>query len=165
VLRVSGAETDRWISDAGLAELLGQIPEEYVKDLPEPQHAAVNAVMLRGRSSGTGSRVRLARRLAWHALLERCTQTSPVLILIDDAQWLDAASADVIAFAARRTAGGGSGPLSLSGGRTARTKQRRNSTTRFTMSPPTPRWSRGRGGWRCPEVAGSTERRRWRRRP
>src|SRR4029079_15900892 len=28
---------------------------------------------------------------------------SPVLILIDDAQWLDAASADVIAFAARRT--------------------------------------------------------------
>jgi predicted ATPase len=47
--------------------------------------------------------VRLARRLAWHALLERCADASPVLILIDDAQWLDAASADVIAFAARRT--------------------------------------------------------------
>ena len=49
--------------------------------------------------------MRLARRLAWHALLERCAEASPVLILIDDAQWLDAASADVIAFAARRTIG------------------------------------------------------------
>ena len=105
VLRVSGAETERWISFAGLAELLGQMPEEYVAELPEPQRAAVNAVLLRGRSAGSSSRVRLARRLAWHALLERCAGASPVLILIDDAQWLDAASADVIAFAARRTAG------------------------------------------------------------
>ena len=42
---------------------------EYLADLPEPQRAAVNAVLLRGRSAGTGSRARLARRLAWHALL------------------------------------------------------------------------------------------------
>ena len=103
VLRVAGAETERWISFAGLADLLSQLPEEYLADLPEPQRAAVNAVLLRGRSAGSGSRVRLARRLAWHALLERCADASPVLILIDDAQWLDAASADVIAFAARRT--------------------------------------------------------------
>jgi DNA-binding CsgD family transcriptional regulator len=105
VLRVAGAETERWISFAGLADLLSQMPEEFVADLPEPQRAAVNSVLLRGRSSGAGSRVRLARRLAWHALLERCAGASPVLILIDDAQWLDAASADVIAFAARRTTG------------------------------------------------------------
>ncbi len=103
VLRVSGAETDRWIPFTGLVELLSQVPEEYVAELPEPQRAAVNAVLLRGRSAGSGSRVRLARRLAWHALLERCAESSPVLVLIDDAQWLDAASADVIAFAARRT--------------------------------------------------------------
>lgn len=102
VLRVSGAETDRWIPFAGLAELLSQVPEEYVAELPEPQRVAVNAVLLRGRSAGSGPRVRLARRLAWHALLERCAEASPVLVLIDDAQWLDAASADVIAFAARR---------------------------------------------------------------
>ena len=105
VLRVAGAETERWISFAGLAELLGQVPEEFVAELPEPQRAAVNAVLLRGRSAGSGSRVRLARRLAWHALLERCAEASPVLVLVDDAQWLDAASADVMAFAARRTAG------------------------------------------------------------
>src|SRR6476469_3696754 len=53
VLRVAGAETERWISFAGLADLLSQMPEEYVNDLPEPQRAAVNSVLLRGRSAGS----------------------------------------------------------------------------------------------------------------
>ena len=48
VLRVAGAETERWISYAGLADLLGQIPVSYLADLPDPQRAAVNAVLLRG---------------------------------------------------------------------------------------------------------------------
>jgi len=69
VLRVAGAETERWISFAGLADLLSQMPEEYMTDLPEPQRAAVNSVLLRGRSAGSGSRVRLARRLAWHGFV------------------------------------------------------------------------------------------------
>jgi len=102
VLRMSGVETDRWIPFTGLVELLGQIPEEFVDELPEPQRAAVNEVLLRGRSTESGQQARLARRLAWHGLLERCAEVSPVLILIDDAQWVDGASADVIAFASRR---------------------------------------------------------------
>ena len=105
VLRVAGAETERWISYAGLADLLGQVPVSFLADLPDPQRAAVNAVLLRGPSSGGGSRARLARRLAWQALLERCAAEQPVLLLIDDAQWLDAASADVIGHAARRVDG------------------------------------------------------------
>jgi DNA-binding CsgD family transcriptional regulator len=107
VLRVSGAETERWISNAGLADLLSQVPLEYVAELPEPQRTALNAVLLRGRSGGSGSRTRLARRLAWQAVLERCATVGPVLILIDDAHWLDAASADVIAYANRRATGRG----------------------------------------------------------
>jgi DNA-binding CsgD family transcriptional regulator len=103
VLRVAGAETERWISGAGLADLLTQMPVEYLTDLPDPQRAAVNGVLLRSRSHGGGSRARLARRMAWQALLDRCVQDGPVLLLIDDAQWLDAASTDVIAYAARRS--------------------------------------------------------------
>lgn len=102
VLRVAGAETDRWISSSALADLLSQIPAEFVEDLPAPQRAAVNGVLLRSRSHGGGSRARLARRLAWRALLVRCLDQGPVLLLVDDAQWLDAASADVITYAARR---------------------------------------------------------------
>src|SRR5690606_147008 len=105
VLRVAGAETDRWISYAALADLLGQVPVQFLADLPDPQRAAVNGVLLRSRSGGTGSRARLARRLAWQALLERSATDRPVLVLIDDAQWLDAASADVIAYVARRVGG------------------------------------------------------------
>jgi DNA-binding CsgD family transcriptional regulator/tetratricopeptide (TPR) repeat protein len=105
VLRVAGAETERWISYAGLADLLAQVPVDYLTELPEPQRAAVNGVLLRGRPSGAGSRARQARRLAWQALLERCAEDQPVLLLVDDAQWLDAASADVIAYVARRVSG------------------------------------------------------------
>jgi len=102
VLRVTGAETERWISYAGLADLLGQVPVDFLAELPDPQRTAVNAVLLRGRASGNGSRASLARRLAWQAMLDRCAESGPVLLLVDDAQWLDAASADVIGYAARR---------------------------------------------------------------
>src|SRR5687767_3253026 len=37
VLRVAGAQTERWISYAGLADLFSQVPVEYVADLPDPQ--------------------------------------------------------------------------------------------------------------------------------
>lgn len=102
VLRVNAAETDRWIRYAGLADLLTQIPPDFLVELPDPQRDAVDSVLARRESDGTGSRPRLARRLAWLALLQRCAEQGPVLVIIDDAQWLDAESADVIAYAARR---------------------------------------------------------------
>ncbi len=63
------------------------VPVTYLAEPPDPQRSAVNAVLQRGGSSAVGSRGRLARRMAWHALLERCALAGPVLILIDDAQW------------------------------------------------------------------------------
>lgn len=107
VLRVSGAETERWISYAGLADLLAQVPERFRAELPRPQRLAIDAVLMRTGSGGTGSRAQLARRLAWYALLQRCAADGPVLLVVDDAQWLDGASADVIGYAARRVGGRG----------------------------------------------------------
>ena len=113
VLRVSGAETDRWIPYAGLADLLSQVPTEFLADLPGPQRAAMYSVLglsqdreatADATEEATG-RAGLAPRLAWLALLERCAAVTPVLLLVDDAQWLDAESADVIAYASRRAAG------------------------------------------------------------
>jgi DNA-binding CsgD family transcriptional regulator len=102
VLRASGAETERWIPYAGLADLVSQVPAGFIGDLPDPQRAAINSVLGVSRADETGGQLRLTPRLAWLALLERCAATGPVLLLIDDAQWLDTESADVIAYAARR---------------------------------------------------------------
>jgi DNA-binding NarL/FixJ family response regulator len=105
VLRASGAETERWIPYSGLADLLSQVPPSYVGELPEPQRVAINAVLGVSRADEAGGQPRLTPRLAWLALLERCAAAGPVLVLVDDAQWLDAESADVIAYAARRVDG------------------------------------------------------------
>src|SRR5687767_12774056 len=95
VLRASGAETERWIPYSGLADLLSQVPPSYLSDLPDPQRAAINSVLGVSRADDAGGQPRLTPRLAWLALLERCAAAGPVLLLVDDAQWLDAESADV----------------------------------------------------------------------
>ncbi|MCM2575949.1 helix-turn-helix transcriptional regulator [Streptomyces meridianus] len=106
VLRTSGAEADRWLPYAALADLLARIPAAHVAALPGPLRAAVRAVLSGERRDGTGDRA-LAVRLAWQALLERCAAERPVLLLVDDAQWLDAPSADTLSAAARRFTGSG----------------------------------------------------------
>ncbi|HCA86308.1 MAG TPA: helix-turn-helix transcriptional regulator, partial [Streptomyces sp.] len=108
VLRTAGAETERWIPYAAMADLLGQVPTDHLDALPEPQRAAVDGVLLRDRRAVTGGRAQFACRLAWQSLLTQCTESGrPVLLLLDNAQWIDTASADTLAYAARRLTGGG----------------------------------------------------------
>ena len=47
----------------------------------------------------------LARRLVLPLLLAHCARQQPLLLVIDDAQWLDAESAELIGFAMRRRPG------------------------------------------------------------
>ena len=77
VLRVAGAETERWISYAGLADLLSQMPAALLAQLPDPQRTAANAVLLRSNTTGTGSRAVMARGLALQALLEHSADAGP----------------------------------------------------------------------------------------
>ncbi|NJQ03244.1 AAA family ATPase [Streptomyces zingiberis] len=106
VLRAAGTATERWIPYAVLAELLSQVPPDWLDALPGPQRAAMDGVLLRDRPAVSGGRAQFACRLAWQTLLARCAQAGPVLLLLDDAQWLDTASADTLAYGARRLAGG-----------------------------------------------------------
>ncbi|WP_232323895.1 helix-turn-helix transcriptional regulator [Catenuloplanes japonicus] len=103
VLRLTATVAERFLPYAGMAELLAQVPDEVVARLPGPQRAAFDTMLVRrGDSRGRGGRAELARRLAWQACLESAAE--PVLLIIDDAQWLDGASADVIGYASRRLA-------------------------------------------------------------
>ncbi|GAA2278476.1 LuxR family transcriptional regulator [Actinomadura luteofluorescens] len=96
VLRVAGTETERWVPCSGLAELLDQLPgaltaelpRERLSGLPEPHPAA--------------SSDHVACRLAFRGLLARCAEERPVLLLVDDAQWLDAESVHAVRYTVGR---------------------------------------------------------------
>ncbi|WP_127503644.1 helix-turn-helix transcriptional regulator [Actinoplanes solisilvae] len=96
VVRVRPARSERLVPYAGIGSLLAQLP---APPMPPAQRAAL-AALRQGLPPRAG-----ARRLVLPLLLERSARTRPVLIVLDDCQWLDAASAELIAFAMRRRPG------------------------------------------------------------
>ncbi|HVK22129.1 MAG TPA: LuxR family transcriptional regulator [Actinokineospora sp.] len=102
VLRATSAENERWIPGTALADLFAQVPTETVAALPDPQRRAVVDVLSGERIDAPGA----ALRMAWHSLLLAMAAETPVLVLLDDVQWIDATSADILAYAARRLPGG-----------------------------------------------------------
>jgi len=69
--------------------------------LPTHLREALDVALLRTRGAGAGPD-ELTVRIAVLEHLRRLADERPVLLVIDDAQWVDGASADVLAFAARR---------------------------------------------------------------
>src|SRR5919204_372462 len=98
VARVAGVESEMELPFAGLhqlcAPLLGRLDA-----LPEPQRAALRVAL--GLSSGPAAE-RFLVALAALSLLAEVAAERPLLCLVDDAQWLDAASRQVLGFVARR---------------------------------------------------------------
>jgi hypothetical protein len=98
VLRVVGVQSEMELAFAGLhqlcAPLLDRLPE-----LPGPQQEALRAAF--GMSAGSAPE-RFLVGLASLSLLAEAATEQPVVCLADDAQWLDRASAQVLAFVARR---------------------------------------------------------------
>ncbi|MFD8705651.1 helix-turn-helix transcriptional regulator [Kitasatospora sp. NPDC059648] len=98
VLRGAGVETEVELPFAAL-QLLLRPALDRLADLPGPQVAA-----LRG-AFGLAPAVRTDRLLVGLATLtlwSELAEDRPLLVLIDDAQWLDQASAAALVFAARR---------------------------------------------------------------
>lgn len=103
VLSVTGNEFDVEVSYAGLFDLLR--PTIAVLDhLPAPQREALHSAFAMG-SPSAGSRFGVAIGMLGH--LSHLAGQAPVLITVDDGQWLDAASVEAIAFVARRVAAEG----------------------------------------------------------
>jgi DNA-binding CsgD family transcriptional regulator len=92
-------ETEAALSFAGLADLLEPVLDETLQ-LPEPQRRALEIALLLRPADAAPDRRALAT--AFLNVLRSLAAASPLLVAVDDEQWLDSASAAVVAFAARR---------------------------------------------------------------
>ncbi|MFB7576351.1 AAA family ATPase [Streptomyces sp. NPDC056165] len=98
VLRVEGIESEMELGFSGLHQLF--LPVLHVLDrLPAPQAQALRSVF---GLVDAPVRDRLTVALAALSVLAEAAADTPLLCLVDDLQWLDQPSVDVLAFAARR---------------------------------------------------------------
>ena len=98
VLRARGVESEAELPFSGLLELLRPIIA-FLDRLPEPQAAALRSALALGPHEDND---RFAVHAATLGLLATVSEDGPVLALLDDAHWLDAASGEALAFATRR---------------------------------------------------------------
>ena len=96
------AAAEAAFSFAALADLLSPVLPEGLERLPGPQRRALAAALLLDELDGSAPDKRAIVFAVYQLLRER--DGSPLLIGVDDVQWLDAASASVLAFALRRLA-------------------------------------------------------------
>ena len=101
VLRASGSISESSISLAGLHQLLRPLLTA-VDDLPPAQRVSLNAAF--GLAGGGGPADLLQLYIACLALLSHQSDQAPLLLVVDDAQWIDQATLDILGFVARRLA-------------------------------------------------------------
>jgi ATP/maltotriose-dependent transcriptional regulator MalT len=98
VLRGVGIESESELAYAALHQIL-RPAFDRIDALPEPQAAALRAAFaLTGETVDEKFRVSLGVL----GLLSEVAEDRPLLVLVDDAQWLDQASVDALVFVARR---------------------------------------------------------------
>lgn len=107
IVRTGGAEAESRLGFAGLHRLLRPYLDR-VDRLPAPQHAAVSTAF--GLTSGSPPDLFLVG-LAALTLLADVAKETPLLCLVDDAQWLDPESLAALAFLGRRLDADGIGLL------------------------------------------------------
>ena len=99
--RPGASETS--LAFAGLTDLLSEVGDEVLDRLPRPQHNALAAALLRSDTADGPSEPR-AVATGFLTTLRMLSEPQPVVVAVDDAQWLDAPSANVLEFTVRRLA-------------------------------------------------------------
>jgi DNA-binding NarL/FixJ family response regulator len=100
--RANGAEAQ--LSRAGLIDLLDGVDGSELDGLPAPQRRALEVALLRAEPSGAPPEPQ-AVALGFLNALRALAARDPLLVAVDDVQWLDQPSAGALAFAARRLDG------------------------------------------------------------
>jgi DNA-binding NarL/FixJ family response regulator/tetratricopeptide (TPR) repeat protein len=101
VLEATPSEPDAALAFSGLGDLFDGLGDELFGCLPEPQrHALRGALFLSAPSEAADDLDALPRAVL--SVLRALAVEATVVVAIDDEQWLDRASARVLAFALRR---------------------------------------------------------------
>ncbi|MCV7100146.1 helix-turn-helix transcriptional regulator [Mycobacterium palustre] len=95
------AAAESVLAYAALADLLGEIDDSVWADLPAPQQQALDGALLRRRVDARDIDPR-AVGAGFAAVIGRLASDGPVVMAIDDLQWIDTSSANAVSFAARR---------------------------------------------------------------
>jgi AAA ATPase domain len=100
VLCTRASETEAQLAFTALIDLLDGIDTRAL-DVPAPQLRALEVALLRAEPAGTPPD---AQAIAFGFLnaLRALEARGPLMLAVDDVQWLDSPSADALAFAARR---------------------------------------------------------------
>jgi DNA-binding CsgD family transcriptional regulator/tetratricopeptide (TPR) repeat protein len=98
VVRAAGVESEMELPFAALQQLCAPMLDELAR-LPDPQREALSTAF--GLRDGAPPN-RFLVGLAVLSLFADAAEKQPLVCLVDDAQWLDMASAQVLGFAARR---------------------------------------------------------------
>jgi len=96
-------EAELRLGYAALGDLLGDAAEPVLEALAEPLRQALSAALSLGTEPESGEPLVVGR--ATLAVIVELAAAGPLVLAIDDAQWLDAASARALGYAARRLAG------------------------------------------------------------
>jgi DNA-binding CsgD family transcriptional regulator len=101
VLRVRCVEAESALAYIGLADLLGGRLPGVLPALGPPRRRALEVALLRADAGSDGVEPHV---VGWAVLdvLSVLAESGPVLLALDDAQWLDQASARAVSFALRR---------------------------------------------------------------
>jgi len=100
--RANGAEAQ--LEFASLIDLLDAVRPEELDELPPPQRHALELALFRAEPTGEPP-PKPAIGVGFLNAVRALAARENVLVAVDDVQWLDAASAEAVAFAARRLDG------------------------------------------------------------
>ncbi len=99
VARAVGVESEVELAHSGIHQLCAPLLDDHLDGLPAPQREALETVF--GRAAGPPPDPFMVG-LATLTLLAEAAERQPLVCIVDDAQWLDQASLQLLAFVARR---------------------------------------------------------------
>ncbi len=103
VLSSRPAEAERGLAHVGLGDLFEDVLDDVLPALSMPRRRALEVALLREEASGDTVDHR-ALAVAVRDVLHRLSESKPILVAIDDVQWLDPSSSSALSFALRRLA-------------------------------------------------------------